>query len=580
MILQALKEFYDRKASDPEAQMATEGFEWKELPFLIVIDNNGNFVHIEDTREGKGKKKRAKCFLVPQTVKRSSGIAANLLWDNPSYLLGLKTKKESKKDTTFEQHADFISRIRKLALEVQDKSLDPVIRFYDKKENIIDRIQADPLLPEIRESAPFISFRVSGNSHIVCEGNSIRKAIIRSTENNDIATHNVCLLTGNTSSILNLHPAIKGVRGTNTTGANIISFNLDAYNSYSKDKGMNAPVSEKATFAYTTGLNYLLGRNSKQKLQIGDATTVFWSENPTNLETQIVDIFGEPEKDDPGKGARAIGELYKSIETGAYTAHKGDNRFFVLGLSPNAARISVRFWNVCTIRELAGNIHHHFEDLKISHGDKMPEYPTLFRLLVNTASQGKADNIPPNIAGEFMRSILTGLPYPRTLLQAAILRNKAEQGPNYYRVSLIKGYLNRDNRYKNLNQKEELHMALDTSNMNVGYRLGRLFAVLEKIQAEAHPGINATIRDKYYASASGTPVTVFPILMRMKNHHIAKLENKGRAVNFERILGEIFSEIKDFPTHLTLDDQGRFAIGYYHQNQSFYTKTSKEGDAQ
>ncbi|MCL4491530.1 MAG: type I-C CRISPR-associated protein Cas8c/Csd1, partial [Nitrospirae bacterium] len=153
---------------------------------------------------------------------------------------------------------------------------------------------------------------------------------------------------------------------------------------------------------------------------------------------------------------------------------------------------------------------------------------------------------------------------------SAIRRIRAEQEVTYPRASLIKAVLVRKARYKN--EKEEIAMGLDAGNTNAGYRLGRLFAVLEKIQEEASPGINATIRDRFYSSASSTPVTVFSHLLKLKNHHIAKLENKGRAVNFEKLVGEIVDDINDFPAHLSLDDQGRFAVGYYHQRQDFFKK--------
>jgi CRISPR-associated protein Csd1 len=186
--------------------------------------------------------------------------------------------------------------------------------------------------------------------------------------------------------------------------------------------------------------------------------------------------------------------------------------------------------------------------------------------------QGKSDNIQPNLAGDFMKAILAGTPYPATLLSSAIRRIKAEREVIYQRVSLIKAILVRNARFYKTNPKEEVGMSLDTSNTNIGYRLGRLFAVLEKVQEEASPGINATIRDRFYSSASSVPVTVFPHLMKLKNHHIAKLENKGRVVNLEKVIGEIVNDITDFPGHLSLDDQGRFAIGYYHQRQDFFKK--------
>jgi CRISPR-associated protein Csd1 len=572
MILHALKEYYERKAADPSSQMAPEGFEWKEIPFVIVIDKEGNFIQIEDTREGGGKEKRAKIFLVPQAVKRSSGIAANFFWDNPAYVLGIRTKTEVGRDNTIMQHYAFLDCFHKISEGIEDIGIRAIKAFYSKSD-YAKNITLQPEFKEIKEKSPFISFRLSGQSHLICEADDIRQALIRKRNEISVGVKETCLLTGENAEILELHAAIKGIYGANTTGANIVSFNLGAFNSYAKSQGRNSPISKSVAFAYTTALNHLLRKNSKQRMLVGDATTVFWAAKANPLEEQIIDIFGEPEKDDPEKNTRSIRELYKSIENGAYEKQEGNTRFYVLGLSPNAARIAIRFWHVCTVRELARNVHQHFDDLRIAeHSPKDQEHPSLFRLLVHTASQGKADNIPPNLAGETMRSILGGIPYPRTLLQTAVLRNKAEQMPNYYRVCLIKACINRETRFKNSNQKEELRMSLDEQNQNIGYRLGRLFAVLQKVQEEASPGINATIRDRYYASASGTPMMVFPVLLRLKIHHIAKLENKGRAVNLEKLIGEIHEGISEYPAHLTLADQGRFAVGYYHQYQNFFKK--------
>jgi CRISPR-associated protein Csd1 len=306
-------------------------------------------------------------------------------------------------------------------------------------------------------------------------------------------------------------------------------------------------------------------------MQVGDASTIFWSARETKLEKEIVEFFGEPPKDDPGRNGRAVKNLFEAPNAGILANDEKDTKFYVLGLAPNASRISIRFWYVDTVEGMADKIKRHFEDLKIVHGPKDQDYFPLFRLLVSTATQGKADNIPPNLAGDTMRAILEGLPYPKTLLAAAVRRIRAEHNVTYYRAALIKGYLNRNNRYKN-NKEKEMNVSLDVTNSNVGYRLGRLFATLEKIQQEANPGINATIRDKFYGSASSTPVTVFGNLMRLKNHHLAKLENRGRAINMERIIGEIMESVADFPPHLKLEDQGRFAIGYYHQMQDFFTK--------
>jgi CRISPR-associated protein Csd1 len=243
----------------------------------------------------------------------------------------------------------------------------------------------------------------------------------------------------------------------------------------------------------------------------------------------------------------------------------------VLGLAPNAARIAVRFWHAGTVGETARQIKRHFDDCSVVHGPNQPEYLSLFRLLVSTATQGKGENIAPNLGGDFMKAILAGTPYPLNLLAAAIRRCRAEREISYPRAALIKGILAREARYYQKTEKE-VGMGLNPSNTNVGYRLGRLFAVLEKTQEEANPGINATIRDRFYGAASSTPVTAFPHLMKLKNHHLAKLENRGRAVNLEKAIGEIVCGIEDFPAHLSLHDQGRFAVGYYHQRQDFFKK--------
>lgn len=382
----------------------------------------------------------------------------------------------------------------------------------------------------------------------------------------------ICLITGEKEKIERLHSAIKGVRGAQSSGANIVSFNLDAVSSYGKQQGSNAPVGKSAAFAYTTALNHLLGRDSRQKMLVGDATMVFWADKRSELEVAIPDIFGEPPKDEPDRNTKAVESLYESVKNGVLAADSGPTRFYVLGLAPNASRIAIRYWIVDTVAGMAGKVIQHFEFLKLVHAPHEQDVLPLFRLLISTAVQGKAENIPPNLAGDTMRAILEGLPYPETLLQAVIRRIRAEHEITYARAALVKACINSRATFENQENKEDLTVSLDKNNANIGYRLGRLFAVLEKIQAEAHTGINATIRDRFYGSASGTPVAVFSNLMRLKNHHLAKLTSLGRRIHFERLIGEIMEGVDDFPSHLNLSDQGRFAIGYYHQAQDFYTK--------
>jgi CRISPR-associated protein Csd1 len=581
MILQALKEYYDRKKADPDAQMAPIGWEWKEIPYIVVLNPDGIPVALESTYEGIGRDRRGKQFLVPQSVKRASGIASNLLWDTPEYALGVvqmnKKRAEGKSDAQVQkrvadQHAIFKKRIDELG-NIPEAGLRAVKKFLNERDTEKELEKFEEPWAELLDKGVNLSFRLAGASGLVFETPAVTAAIqgVPAQTSGDVQT---CLVTGQKDSVERLHASIKGVWGAQSSGANVVSFNLDAFRSYGKEQGANAPVGKTAAFAYTTALNHLLGKDSMQRIQVGDASTVFWAQKDTAFEKQILQFFAEPPKDDPDRNTRAVESLLKSPKTGAFSVEEKDIRFYVLGLAPNASRIAIRFWVVNTVAGMAETIRKHFEDILIVHGLRDRDHLSLFRLLVATAALGKADNIPPNLAGDTMRAILEGRPYPETLLQAAIRRILAERDVGYPRAALIKACLNRKNRYTNHGNQEEIKVSLDHDNMNAGYRLGRLFATLEKIQEDASPGINATIRDRFYGAASSSPVTVFGNLMRLKNHHLSKLENVRRRVNFERLIGEIMTGIGDFPAHLPLADQGRFAIGYYHQRQDFFTKKS------
>ena len=579
MILQALHDYYERKIRDPDSGLAEFGFEWKELPFIIEIDREGNLIQIEDTREGEGRKKNARSFLVPQGVKKTSGIATNLLWDNAEYVLGVATKK-GKPERVVRQHEAFIEKVSLLPeLLKSDQGIHAIQDFFTRLD--IGTLEQLPVWEDIVAENPNMSFRLQGDIELVCQ----RSAVVEWLRN-EYADRNLdgyCLITGKPAEIERLHTSIKGVWGAQTSGANIVSFNLDAFSSYGKEQGYNSPVGKRSAFAYTTALNHLLRKGSPQRMQVGDASTIFWAEKASEFETKIVDIFGEPPKDDLDRNVRAVAGLYRSINHGLLASEEGNTRFYVLGLAPNAARIAIRFWETATVAQLAVRIRQHFDDLAIIHSDKELPYLPLFRMLVSIATQGKADNIPPSLAGETIHSILSGLPYPQVIFAAAIRRNRAEQKVTYRRAALIKACLNRQARFNLSDNKEELNVSLDKENSNPGYRLGRLFAVLEKIQEEAVKP-KSTIRDRYYGAASATPISVFPTLLKLKNHHLSKLENRGRVTNFEKLLGEIMGGITDFPPVLPLADQGRFAIGYYHQRQDFFkrteTTTSEQGETE
>ncbi|EIC21113.1 type I-C CRISPR-associated protein Cas8c/Csd1 [Thiorhodovibrio frisius] len=595
MILQALAAYYERQqtASSGGDRVAPAGFEYKEIPFVIELDHAGDFVSLADTRGRDGNIKTAQRFLVPQAEKRTVQVKANLLWDTAEYVLGIpdqkkldERQKKGKADDYLsrvkDMHRAFIARLDELPESTQeDAGVQAVRTFFrgDRRDDRLGAIQALPAWEDIAKTNPFMGFRLHGDLDLVCQRPDVVAALRQSPAQPEEAGA-VCLLSGKPGLIERLHPPIKGVWGAQTSGANIVSFNLGAFRSYGKLQGANAPISKAAASAYTSALNHLLRKESSQRVQVGDTSTVFWAEQPNALETALPDIFGEPPKDDPDQGTRAIAELYRAVSSGHFALGTGEDRFHVLGLAPNAARISIRFWETAPAIELAQRIRQHFEDLRIARGPNDPEYLSLFRLLVSCAQQGKADNIPPHLGGDVMRAILTARPYPTTLLHAAVQRCRAEQRVTYPRAAAIKAWLCRDQRRAgadSFNPATEPTPMLDVANPSPAYRLGRLFATLERIQEEASPGINATIRDRFYGAASGTPVSVFPTLMRLKNHHIGKL-TKGRAVNMERLIAEILEGLADFPSQMAMPDQGRFAIGYYHQRQAFFTKrTPKTG---
>lgn len=574
MILQALYEYYQRKAADSTSTIAPEGWEWKEIPYLIVISSTGKFVDINDTREGEGRNRRAKKFLVPQSVKRTIGLKANLLWDTVEYVFGVISSKRGEKSKDVKKcHELFCQRVEETAQQTNLPSVYALLKFL--KSDPIGQITSagyTKVWNELVDENPFITFKIDGKlHHTICD--DLRESGITLDTSEVVFEKGVCLITGKTNvEIARLHSDIKGVRGASTKGAALVSYNLAPFWSYNKKQNFNAPISHSAAFAYTTALNTLLGKDSHNKLTICDTTLAFWAEKkkkgaPFDFES-VFPWFLTESRDDPDRGVQAVKSLFESIHTGKLV--ESDERFYVLGLAlPNRARLSVRFFRQGAVREFGEKIKLHFDDFEIIRGPKDPEYLSLYRILSATALNYDMDNVPPNLASAVIESILDGTPYPRTLLQQCIRRIRAEQNVTRVRAAILKAIINRFNRvYKP--QEKEVSMALDPHNTNPAYLLGRLFAVLEKIQEEAQPGINTTIRDRFYGSASSSPVTVFSQLLKLKNHHLAKLENVGRKINFEKLIREIMASISSFPTHLSLDEQGYFAIGYYHQRQDFF----------
>jgi CRISPR-associated protein Csd1 len=585
MILQALKEYYDRKPDLPP-----QGWETIEFQYLVLLNPQGGFVGFKDTREGTPPS--PKTFLVPSLgEKKGNGIKSNLFWENIEYLFGIPVQSEgrhSNHERVKKQHQEFMRRIE--AIQGKCATLTIVRNFL--KQIDIEAIQKSKDWDNVLELNRPLLFGIVNQEGPVTDDSELRHLIKLSHPPEKDKGR--CLVTGENDEIISLEPPIRGVRGANPTGASLVSINnkinnginagaVPAFASFLKEQGQNSPIGKAASFAYTTALNDLLKKKSPQKIRLGDATAVFWSAKESAFEKNAALYFDEPPKDDPDRNTEAVKALYDSIWNGAYSPPDEETRFYVLGLSPNSARIAVRFWHVATIKEMGERLKLHVEDLSISHKNWESSALPLQKLLRSIAPQEDYDNIPPNLAGETMRSILEGIPYPATLLQGAIRRVRAEQSAKYNgkpkphityeRAAIIKACLNRALRFNKNSHEKEITMSLDAGNVNVGYRLGRLFATLEKTQSEAQGTTNSTIRDRYYGSASSTPRTVFGNLMRLSKHHLSKLEKEktGLYILRKQLIGEIIDGITDFPPYLNIADQGRFAIGYYHQMQKLWS---------
>ena len=580
MIIKALYDYYQRKASDPDSHIAPEGLEWKEIPFIIVINEKGEFQFFENTQEGEGKSKRAKSFLVPKSLSRSGAKSyetANPFWDHYGYVLA-HPKSESEKDTNQArlQQISFITKIDKYCEQFPaNRAFQSVKQFFEKKENYMRVFEDSNWMECKKKPGVNISFRILGNEQLVSEHSDLNNSIEQASKNDSIDENRICLVTGEYLPIAILHTSTAIIGGK--SGAKLVGFQKNAgYDSYYNEQGLNAPISKKAEAAYTTALSVLLGKDSKNKYRLNDTSVVFWSEKPSTMETIFPFLFESPKKDDPDANVREIKTFLESVYSGKLS-DEGDTYFYILGLAPNAARISVRFWKQGTIAEFSNKIAQHFEDLKIVRDEKETrEYFSLFNLLTSISLRYKIDNLPPNLQGAVMQSVLSGTRYPTSMQMQCLNRIKSEQKVSYIRASILKAYLNRKNRFNNHLKERDITMALDLENKNQGYLCGRLFSVLESIQEWAQPGINATIKDRFYTAASTTPITVFSRLLQLTNHHLAKIPIGGK-VNFEKQIQEIMSGINSngMPVHLSLDDQSRFAIGYYHQRK-FQFETRKK----
>ncbi|HMN25781.1 MAG TPA: type I-C CRISPR-associated protein Cas8c/Csd1, partial [Ignavibacteriaceae bacterium] len=544
MILKALYDYYERK---PEIH-APIGYEKEELDFIIIIDKEGNFADLQNKRENK----RGKEYFVPKAVVRTASVKPNLLWDKIEYITGF-SKDEKKSPQAKKYNAAFIDKLKTLPEELKEEAgIKSLLLFYGKNQT--DYLIKHQNWEECLKVSGWISFQLDGEKDLIANSEAAKKYqekefISGNYEEDDAKKlkEGVCLITGEKKIIKRLNTELR-LPGSDKN-VKIVAFQKNSgFDSYGKEQAYNAPISILAENNYSAALKHLINSKTNKKI-VSDTTILFWSERKTE-EINPEEVFSwviaaqKVDEDNPDTGVDKIETFINSIFNGQLATER-TSHFYVLGLSPNAARISVRFWKTPSIEDFGKNIKKHFDDFEIIRGSKEPKYLSLYQILSATALGYKMDNVTPNLAGSFVESIIDGTPYPTSLLQQCIRRIRAEQNVNRSRASILKAYLNRFNRIHNQNKKE-ITMSLDLTNINVAYRIGRLFAVLEKIQEEANPGINATIRDRFYGSASSSPITVFPRLLSLKNSHLKKL-NDGKKIYFEKLIGEILNEMKSFP---------------------------------
>ena len=528
-------------------------------------------------------------------ISRTSGIKPAFLWDKTAYVFGVTGIEEKGEDgksvivpgqakRTLKEHQAFVDFHEEKLGTAEDEGLRALLAFLQKWS------------PQQWEQSGFsnealdqnIVFRLKGNHERIDQ----RPAAI-SLIGNDQTSHGemaMCLVEGVKTSFAVNQPQFKGIAGAQSSGAPIVSFNSDAYESFGKSRGANAPVSEAAAFRYGAALNWLLDRSNARSLRMGEATVVFWADEKDvgeaaaeKAEEAWGGFFDPIEKDTDKEQADTIRNELANVAAGRAAPDgsglKPETRMHILALSPNAGRIAVRFWLSDTFGHLAKNLLQHETDLAIEPS-AFKGNPKAWALLYETAAQRKAENIPPRLGGELMQAILTGQRYPRTLLAALIGRIRADKEINGPRAALIKAVLNRDLRKREGDEiKEGISMALNENSKDQAYNLGRLFAVYEYAEKSV-ASRNATIKDKFIGAASATPRRVFPIIMRGYEHNASKLakgsdQQRGSGVRASRVISQIlglFDGDADFPTALKLEDQARFFVGYYHQNAAMYTK--------
>jgi len=577
MILQELNRYYERKISENDTVMPPYGTSVESISFALIIDKEGQLQGVDDLREESGKKLIPRKISVPAAVTRTSGIKSNYLWDKSSYVLGADGEgahnQNKQRFAAFRQHLSLVSGV------VDDIGITAIANFLGLWDCDLTADTIARYIPWETVAGANLVFRLEGERGYIHERVPAQKAWMSYLASTEGVSRIRCLITGQENQPLaKVHTPIKGVQGGQMAGGYIVSFNAPAFVSYQRDK---ADIGEGTAFAYTTALNFLLRRGSRQKVVIGDTTIVFWAECRNVAEELFADLFAPNERKrksaetgDDQQTAGQIFDLLNNIRTGKRAVDIVPDldesvRFFILGLAPNSARLSIRFWMVSTVGNLLENIGKHFSQLEIVRQfDGEPEFPPLWRLLCQTATLGKSENVLPVLAGGLTKAMLNGGLYPQSLLAAVLGRIRAEREVGYFRAGLLKAFLVR-------NKQMEISMYYDPNRKEAPYLLGGLFAVLEKAQADAIPGATATMKDRFFASAPATPARVFPMLLKNAANHIAKLRKDpartGWGINLEKSIQDSVAHLANFPQTMSLEEQGLFMIGYYQRMKDFYT---------
>jgi CRISPR-associated protein Csd1 len=591
MMLASLNDYYHRLLEAEDSNISPPGYSQEKISYAIVLTARGEVADVISLLDTGSKKPLPRAMSVPQPEKRTVAINANFLWDKTSYALGVSAVSKR----TDQQHAAFKVLHQRVLADTDDAGLRALLAFFDTWSP--QRFREQPAFTRHGEAMldANVVFRLEGEHAFLHDRPVARAAWARLRDGDSPGARGICLVTGEHAPIERLHPAIKGVNGAQSSGASIVSFNLDAFRSYGKDQGENAPVSEQAAFAYTTALNHLLRRDvsNRQRVQIGDATVVFWAlasnkDAAMAAEDLLAAAFFDPKDDD----ARATDRLHQALEQVRQLRPLRDlgghldegTRIFVLGLAPNASRLSIRFWETDTLGAFAQRLAEHYDDLALEP-PPWRRLPTPYTLALATApvydGRPKTEDVSPVLAGELARAIFAGTRYPRSVLATIVMRFRADGVISGTRVAMCKAVLAREARLavKQIN-KGEPPVSLDHANTDSGYLLGRLFSTLENTQRAALGAqVNATIRDRFYAAASTTPAGIFPLLVRNAQNHLSKLRKQkpGLAVMLEKEIGAIVDALTPvFPRNLTLEAQGRFAIGYYHQTQARFARDGEQ----